>query len=155
MISSQRLGERLADARKRAGLTQAQVADRLSLARTTIVAIEKGERRPSNAELVKFSEILGVSVHDLFRDGLVRTEVSPRFRIGFADREQLPVTQAVERLRVLGGRYVELERLHDLHRAPAPLETLQTYALEEGASPRSIRAWKGRTRPEPSARCSA
>jgi Zn-dependent peptidase ImmA (M78 family)/transcriptional regulator with XRE-family HTH domain len=135
VISSQRLGERLADARKRAGITQAQIAERLGLARTTIVAIEKGERRPSNAELMKLAEILTSSVHDLIRDGLVRTEVSPRFRIGLADREQPAVAQAVERLRVLGGRYVELERLHNLHRARAPLETLQTYALDAGNSP--------------------
>jgi Zn-dependent peptidase ImmA (M78 family)/transcriptional regulator with XRE-family HTH domain len=132
VISSQRLGERLGDARKRAGLTQAQLAERLGLARTTIVAIEKGERRPSNAELVKFAEVVGTGVHDLIREGLVRTEVSPRFRIGLTNREQPSVTQAVERLRILGGRYVELERLHGLHRARAPLETLQTYALEEG-----------------------
>lgn len=137
MISSQRLGERLSDARKRAGLTQAQMAERLGLARTTIVAMEKGERRPSNAELVKFAEASGSSVHDLIRDGLVRTEVSPRFRIALADREQPAVAEAVERLRVLGGRYVELERLHKLHRARAPLETLQTYAQEGSASPNS------------------
>ena len=55
MISSQQLGERLADARKRAKLTQAQLADKLGVARTTLVAIEKGERRPANAELVKLA----------------------------------------------------------------------------------------------------
>ena len=38
MISSQQLGERLGDARKRAKLTQAQVAERLGFARTTLVA---------------------------------------------------------------------------------------------------------------------
>jgi len=54
---SQQLGERLADARKRARLTQAEVAERLGVARTTLVAIEKGERRPSDAELVRLGEI--------------------------------------------------------------------------------------------------
>jgi Zn-dependent peptidase ImmA (M78 family)/DNA-binding XRE family transcriptional regulator len=136
VISSQRLGERLGDARKRAGLTQAQMAEKLNLARTTIVAIEKGERRPSNAELLKFAEVARSSVHDLLREGVVRTEVSPRFRIGLANRDIPSVTQAVERLRVLGGRYVELERLHNLHRARAPLETLQTYAVDDGTSPK-------------------
>jgi DNA-binding XRE family transcriptional regulator len=46
LISSQQLGERLADARKRAKLNQADVADAIGVARTTLVAIEKGERRP-------------------------------------------------------------------------------------------------------------
>lgn len=133
MISSQQLGERLADARKRVKLTQAQVGERLGVARTTVVALEKGERRPSNAELVKLAEIVGVPVHDLLREGLVRVEVSPRFRMSVTDPGAPGVYEAVERLRVLGGRYVELERLHGLRRARAPLETLQTYRVELGA----------------------
>lgn len=134
MISSQQLGERLADARKRAKLTQAQMAERVGVARTTIVAIEKGERRPSNAELVRLAQVASVSIHDLLREGFVRAEVSPRFRIGSSDRDAAAVAKAVERLSTLGGRYVELERLHGLHRARAPLETLQTYRLVEGSA---------------------
>jgi Zn-dependent peptidase ImmA (M78 family)/transcriptional regulator with XRE-family HTH domain len=133
MISSQQLGERLADARKCVKLTQAQLGERLDVARTTVVAMEKGERRPSNAELVKLAVILGVEVHDLLREGLVRVEVSPRFRMGSAGRDAAPIQEALERLRLLGGRYVELERLHGLHRVRAPLETLQTYRVELGA----------------------
>jgi Zn-dependent peptidase ImmA (M78 family)/transcriptional regulator with XRE-family HTH domain len=130
VISSQQLGERLIDARKRAKLTQAQVAERLGFARTTLVAIEKGERRPSNAELVKLSEVLSVDVHDLLREGYVRAELSPRFRMSSADRASASIMDAVERLRVLGVRYIELERLHGLRRLRAPLETLQAYRLE-------------------------
>jgi Zn-dependent peptidase ImmA (M78 family)/transcriptional regulator with XRE-family HTH domain len=130
VISSQQLGERLADARKRAKLTQAQVAERVGLARTTLVAVEKGERRPSNAELVALSEVLAVSLHDLLREGYVRTDLSPRFRMGAADKDSALVTEAVGRLRVLGACYVELERLHGLRRPRAPLETLQTYRLD-------------------------
>lgn len=133
MISSQQLGERLADARKRAKLTQAQLAAQLGVARTTIVAMEKGERRPSNAEIVRIAEIIRASVHDLLREGAVRAEVSPRFRMGSTARTAAPVQDAVERLRVLGSRYVELERLHNLRRMRAPLESLQTYRVELGA----------------------
>lgn len=134
MISSQQLGERLADARKRAKLTQAQVAARLGFSRTTLVAIEKGERRPSNAELVKLSELLTVTLHDLLRDGYVRSELSPRFRVGTADRDSVLVAESVERLRFFGSRYVELERLHGFRRARAPLETLQTYRVDPTGS---------------------
>ncbi|HEU4412648.1 MAG TPA: XRE family transcriptional regulator [Polyangiaceae bacterium] len=134
MVSSQQLGERLSDARKRAKLTQAQVAERLGFARTTLVAIEKGERRPSNAELVRLAEVLGVSVNDLLRDVYVRGEVSPRFRLAHgADRNGGAIAEAVERLRTLGARYAELEHLLGLRRVPARLEALQTYRVDEAS----------------------
>jgi Zn-dependent peptidase ImmA (M78 family)/DNA-binding XRE family transcriptional regulator len=133
VISSQQLGERLADARKRAKLTQAQVGERLGVARTTIVAIEKGERRPSNPELLQLSGLFGVDVHDLLRDGVVSGEVSPRFRIGRTDTGAPLVQEAVERLRVFASRYVELEHLHGIRRVRAPLETLQTYRVDPDA----------------------
>ena len=130
MISSQQLGERLADARKRARRTQAEVADSVGIARTTLVAIEKGERRPTNAELMRLGEVLKTSVHDLLRETLIRTEISPRFRVGFGvDKQAGPVSDAVERLRALGARYAELERMHGLRRVPARLETLRTYHI--------------------------
>jgi Zn-dependent peptidase ImmA (M78 family)/transcriptional regulator with XRE-family HTH domain len=134
VISSQQLGERLTDARKRSSLTQAQLAEKLGVARTTVVAIEKGERRPTNAELVKLAQIVDASVHDLLREGFVRTEISPRFRMGTPGHDLPAVTRAVERLRALGARYVELERLHGLHRTRAPLENVQTYRLEPGST---------------------
>lgn len=133
MISSQQLGERLADARKRAKKNQAEVADAIGVARTTLVAIEKGERRPSNAELVRLADVLDTSVHDLLRETLVRTEISPRFRTGFGvDKKAGPISEAVERLRMFGARYAELERLRNksTHRVPARLETLRTYRLD-------------------------
>lgn len=134
MISSQQLGERLADARKRAKLTQADVADGVGIARTTLVAIEKGERRPSNAELIRLGEVLKTSVNDLLRETLVRTEISPRFRVGFGvDKKSSPIAEAVERLRTFGARYAELERMHGLRRIPARLETLRMYRVEPGA----------------------
>jgi Zn-dependent peptidase ImmA (M78 family)/transcriptional regulator with XRE-family HTH domain len=134
VISSQQLGERLADARKRAKFTQADVADAVGIARTTLVAIEKGERRPSNAELVRLGEVLKTSVNDLLRESLVRTEISPRFRVGFGvDKKSSPISEAVERLRVFGARYAELERMHGLHRVPARIETLRTYRVDSGA----------------------
>ena len=49
------LGVRLQSARKRAGLTQKQAADAIKAARTTMVAIEKGERSIQPSELVALS----------------------------------------------------------------------------------------------------
>lgn len=130
MISSQQLGERLADARKRAKRNQADVADAIGVARTTLVAIEKGERRPNNAELIRLAEVLKTSVHDLLRATLVHTELSPRFRVAFGvDKKAGPVSEAVERLRLFGARYAELERMRNssARRVPALLETIRTY----------------------------
>jgi Zn-dependent peptidase ImmA (M78 family)/transcriptional regulator with XRE-family HTH domain len=133
MISSQQLGERLADARKRAKLTQAEVAEGVGIARTTLVAIEKGERRPSNTELMRLGEVLRTPLHDLLRETLVRTEIAPRFRAAFGvDKKSSPILETVERLRSFGARYAELERLHGLRRIPARLETLRTYRVEPG-----------------------
>lgn len=127
MISSQQLGERITDARKRAKLTQADLADRIGVARTTLVAMEKGERKPTNAELVRLSGALGIQLHDLLRENLVRAEISPRFRAEFGiDKKSSPVAEAVERLRTLGTRYAELERMHGLRRVRARLEAVQT-----------------------------
>jgi Zn-dependent peptidase ImmA (M78 family)/transcriptional regulator with XRE-family HTH domain len=128
MISSVELGERIAGARKRARLTQAQMAERIGLARTTVVAIEKGERRPSSAELVKLAEIVGIEMNALLREGAVRAQVSPRFRLGPGERG-FEVSDAVDRLLARGARYAELERMHGLRRAPAALESLQTYRV--------------------------
>jgi len=44
-LDPRQLGERLKDARKARGLTQDPVASKLGILRTTLVAIEKGERR--------------------------------------------------------------------------------------------------------------
>jgi Zn-dependent peptidase ImmA (M78 family)/DNA-binding XRE family transcriptional regulator len=51
------IGSKLHHARRAAGVTQQTVADEMGMARTTVVAIEKGERRLSATELVKFAQI--------------------------------------------------------------------------------------------------
>lgn len=141
MISSQQLGERISTARKRQKLTQANVASQLGVARTTLVAVEKGERRPSSAELVNLARILGVSVNDLVRQSAVEAEVSPRFRAG---RKVDPeVLVAVERLRTFATRYVELEQMHGLARRRAPLEHLETYRQMEAPPSVAVAAAEG------------
>jgi DNA-binding XRE family transcriptional regulator len=52
-IDSRKLGDLLQQARKRIGMTQADAAKVIDAARTTIVAIEKGERRLKPSELIK------------------------------------------------------------------------------------------------------
>lgn len=61
------IGERLAEARRARRLTQQQAADALGVARTTITAMEKGDRRPRATELVTLARLYGRPVGDLVR----------------------------------------------------------------------------------------
>ena len=54
-VPSSELGRRLKDARAEAGKTQDQAAQYLGVARTTITAIEKGERRLRSGELLQLA----------------------------------------------------------------------------------------------------
>ena len=56
------IGSRLAIARKRVGLSQAQVAIELELPRPSISEIEAGRRRVAADELVKFAELYSVDM---------------------------------------------------------------------------------------------
>jgi len=53
------LGARLQESRKACGMTQRDVADHMDMARTTLVAIEKGERRLTSQELIKLAAFYG------------------------------------------------------------------------------------------------
>ena len=57
------LGGRLQEARKACGFTQQAVADHLGMARTTLVAIEKGERRVTPDELIKLAAFYLSLIH--------------------------------------------------------------------------------------------
>lgn len=74
------LGSRLQNARKAAGLTQQEIADRLGIARTTVVAIEKGERRVSPRELIKWAETCRRSVSDFVSRKYITDSFVPQFR---------------------------------------------------------------------------
>lgn len=54
------LGERLREARRAAGMTQAELAKRAGIGRVTLVRIEKGEQSPRYETLEALSEVLGV-----------------------------------------------------------------------------------------------
>lgn len=109
------------------------------MARTTLVAIEKGERALSNAELVRLAAALGTEVHELVRAHHVDGEASPRFRLPSTSGVQAQaLSAAVERLRRLANKYAELERIHEIVRSPAPLEALRTY--QAAATPSAVSA---------------
>ena len=59
-------GKRLAAIRKRKGITQERLADKVELHRTYIGFIEQGKRNPSIANIRKIAKALGVSLKELF-----------------------------------------------------------------------------------------
>lgn len=61
------LGGRLRDARKRAGLTQVQLAKAVGIDESGLNAWERGGRLPETQSLVRLSETLDVSIDYLLR----------------------------------------------------------------------------------------
>lgn len=90
--------EKLSGLRRKHGLSQEQLADRLGVTRQSVSKWESGQASPEIGKLVAISELFGVSVDYLVKDGL--TEPEP------------PQTPAGEYSR-LEARVEELDRRSD------------------------------------------
>jgi Zn-dependent peptidase ImmA (M78 family)/transcriptional regulator with XRE-family HTH domain len=109
---SEVLLDRIRSARKAAGLTQEDVATLVGLARTTVVAIEKGERQITPAELVAFAKALNRPVSDLVRPTPIAADFAAQFRLRPESRpNDRDLGSAVQLLQDLADDYVTLERL--------------------------------------------
>lgn len=105
------LGQRLADARRARGLTQQQAADELHVARTTITAMEKGERRPRASELMKLAHLYGWAVNEFVR-AQMDTEPAPDFVVQFRaarGADEVSANADTHRFGELCRWYLELE----------------------------------------------
>ena len=104
------IGERLRAARSNAGLTQQKAVDDLKLARTTLIAIEKGERRVRADEFRAMVALYGISVNTFFQSECAAVEFVPRFRAlsGVSDQA---ATDAARLLSDLAIAEFELERI--------------------------------------------
>ena len=65
------LDEKLTQARKAAGLTQADVAARLSVSRQAVSRWESGQSKPSTEKLLALGALYGVSIDQLLNTGNV------------------------------------------------------------------------------------
>lgn len=125
-LESPALLARLRRAREDRGLSQGSVADRLGIARTTLVAIEQGERRLRPEELVGLAEIYGIRLETLLRSEPSPRPLAAQFRTAISrlpDESELQVAAA--ELQALAEDYVELETL-----AGAPLTARYPPATE-------------------------
>ena len=104
------LGAQLQDARKACGLTQQEVAVKLQIARTTVVALEKGERRLSPAELIAFCRLYGRAISDFVRGHRASEEFLPQFRMVRGLEQSPAVFQAAIDLEQMAKNYLDLEK---------------------------------------------
>jgi len=131
-IDPQILGDRLQEARKARRMTQQQAADEMGMTRTTIVAIEKGERHVQDLELVRLAALYGREVNDLLRRQDITQSFAVQFRavqvrdrsVNIDEQEQ----QVIE-LQRLCEDYFELERLCA---APLPRRYPPEYSIDGG-----------------------
>lgn len=117
------VGERLRIARDNANITQKDAADTINIARTTLVAIEKGQRRIRIDELQQLAKLYGTSVNALLRREAVHVDLVPRFRKPFVPSFQKPpdgldaaADGAADIMSRLAKAEVELENLLGIKR---------------------------------------
>ena len=114
-ISPVEAGERLRVAREGANVTQAAAAHAIGIARTTVVAIEQGERRIRMHELRKFAKLYGTSVNALLRQEAIHVDLAPRFR-KLAGNHDGAVDATAGLLASLARAEIELENLMGIER---------------------------------------
>ncbi len=114
-IDLRNLGSLLQQARKKIGMTQADAAKVIDAARTTIVAIEKGDRRLKANELIKLARAYGRSVSDF----VCSTPASEPFPVQYRaahqrnEQEEAQITPVIQRFEELCRNYLELEQIMD------------------------------------------
>jgi len=106
------LGQWLREARRERGLTQEDAAEEVGIARTSLVAIEKGERRVRPAELLKLARIYGRKLDELMRPQPPLEGFAVQFRLpAYVDTESSEATSPITEFQRLVQDYLELERL--------------------------------------------
>ena len=111
--------ERLRRAREDRGLSQGEVAERIDVARTTVVAIEAGERMLRAEELLELADIYDEPLDSLLRESPAPRQLAAQFRTAVGSwPEQTQLREAAAELQRLSEDYLELEKM-----TGAPLST--------------------------------
>lgn len=113
-IGPEVIGERLRIARESAKITQAAAATALEVARTTVVAIEQGQRRVRLDELQQLARLYGTSVNALMRRESVHVDLRPRFRK--TGEQDVDIEASAAALTQLVEAELELENLLGIQR---------------------------------------
>ncbi len=109
------VGKRLQTARESAKIKQADAAAAINVARTTLVAIEQGQRRARITEVQQLARLYGTTVNALLRQESVHVDLEPRFR-KLAESSGGSADAAVQLMADLAKAEVELENLLGVQR---------------------------------------
>lgn len=115
-LSDVEVGERLRIAREAAKLKQADAADVIGAVRTTIVAIEQGQRRIRTDELQKLAKVYGTSANAILRREAVSLDLVAKFR-KLSNSADEAVEEASTLLNDLVRAEVELENVLGVERS--------------------------------------
>ena len=106
------VGERLKSSRLMAGITQETAAQKIGVARTTLVAIEKGQRKIRDDELVDLAKLYDVSASSLIKPSVPAAEALIRYRKDLRVRKRARKSQdAVDLLLALSNAAFDLEEM--------------------------------------------
>jgi Zn-dependent peptidase ImmA (M78 family)/DNA-binding XRE family transcriptional regulator len=131
-FSPTEMGERLRIARDAAKLTQASAATSANMARTTLVAIEQGQRKLRMDELLRLARLYGTSVNALFRQESVHVDLAQKFRKRPGSFENAEIESAARLLTDLVKAETELEDLLGVRR-------VQNYPQQRPILPGDVR----------------
>jgi Zn-dependent peptidase ImmA (M78 family)/DNA-binding XRE family transcriptional regulator len=136
-IDMRQIGRELQDARKHRGMTQEAAAEVLGVARTTITAIEKGERRIKAGELIKLARAYGRQVSDFVRQRPRFESFQPQFRGPYLPTtvDEQAIAPHIELLEELCRDYLEIEEIMEapLARKYPPVYEVAGLPLEQAA----------------------
>lgn len=104
------LGSRLRIAREAAHVTQAEAAQQIGIARTTLVAVEREQRRARLHEVRRLAALYGTSTNALLRRESVHVDLAPRFRKLMTTGDGA-AREAARALTTLVSAEIELERV--------------------------------------------
>ena len=116
------LGRRLQEARKARGLTQQDAAGALAVARTTITALEKGDRKTRPDELIQLASLYGRRVSDLVGPKEPIADFAVQFRKATVqagpNNENKEIREAIQEFQDLCQDYLYLEQLNGVSLRP-------------------------------------
>lgn len=127
-IDMRQLGKLLQQARKQRGMTQEDAAKLIETSRTTMIAIEKGDRRLKPAELIKLARGYGKSVSDFVRQRPIVEPFDVQFRAMYRrnEEEEEQIKPCILQLEELCQNYLELEQIM---KSPLPRNYPPEYAV--------------------------
>jgi transcriptional regulator with XRE-family HTH domain len=109
LLDSKQLGARIAEARTRAGLTQADLADLTGYDQRSISQWERGLRKMPAVDIPRFAEVLDISILEIYAGQIGESDLDAELLQEFHNLPGTEARQTVIRL------VRELRRLLDQH----------------------------------------